>query len=172
MVQGDVTHNNSASAVNWRLKIAGQLPEVLRMAMGATVFRIRRKLIFRWCWNLITPSRAILAGARGRGPEPAPLAQSIPPPSIACLARSTACPYDIVSIVSRNACAVGGTVVFNCFPSRRLIRARQQPGLGSNGSIRYPLYSVMGSILLRSSPWGELGPLRGERRDGPATRKP
>jgi len=32
-----------------------QLPEVVRMAMGATVSRIRIELIFGRCWNLITP---------------------------------------------------------------------------------------------------------------------
>jgi hypothetical protein len=32
-----------------------QLPEVVRMAMGATVSRIRIELILRGCWNLITP---------------------------------------------------------------------------------------------------------------------
>ena len=32
-----------------------QLPEVVRMAMGATVSRIRIELIFLRCWNLITP---------------------------------------------------------------------------------------------------------------------
>ena len=30
------------------------------MAIGTSVFRIRIELIFRWCWNLITP----LAGER------------------------------------------------------------------------------------------------------------
>src|SRR5258708_23142344 len=38
--------------------IAKQLPKVVRMAMGTTVFRIRIELIFRRCWNLITPSRS------------------------------------------------------------------------------------------------------------------
>ena len=47
-------------------------------------------------------------------------------------------------MVSRNGCSVGGTPVFKAFPSSRLIRARQRPGVGSNGSIRYPSYSVMG----------------------------
>jgi hypothetical protein len=28
------------------------------MAMGTTVFRIRIELIFRRCWNLVTPSRS------------------------------------------------------------------------------------------------------------------
>jgi hypothetical protein len=28
------------------------------MAMGASVFRIRIELIFRRCWNLVTPSRS------------------------------------------------------------------------------------------------------------------
>ena len=28
------------------------------MAMGTTVFRIRIEVIFRLCWNLITPSRS------------------------------------------------------------------------------------------------------------------
>ena len=32
-----------------------QLPEAVRMAVGATVSRIRIELIFRRCWNLITP---------------------------------------------------------------------------------------------------------------------
>ncbi len=32
-----------------------QLPEAVRMAMGATVSRIRIELIFHRCWNLITP---------------------------------------------------------------------------------------------------------------------
>jgi hypothetical protein len=35
------------------------------------------------------------------------------------------------------------------FPSRRLIRARQWPGSRSNSSIRYPLYSFIGGILMR-----------------------
>jgi hypothetical protein len=35
--------------------IAEQLPEAVRMAMGATVFRMRIELIFRRCWNLVTP---------------------------------------------------------------------------------------------------------------------
>ena len=35
-----------------------QLPKVVRMAMGPTVFRIRIELNFRWCWNLVTPSRS------------------------------------------------------------------------------------------------------------------
>jgi hypothetical protein len=52
-------------------------------------------------------------------------------------------------MVSRVACSVGGTAVFNFFPSRRLIRARQRPGSRSYGSIRYPLYSFMGNTLLR-----------------------
>jgi hypothetical protein len=38
--------------------IAKQLPKVVRMAVGTTVFRIRIELIFRRCWNLITPSRS------------------------------------------------------------------------------------------------------------------
>jgi hypothetical protein len=32
-----------------------QLPGVVRIAVGATVSRIWIKLIFRECWNLITP---------------------------------------------------------------------------------------------------------------------
>jgi hypothetical protein len=35
--------------------IAKQLPKVVRMGMGTTVFRIRIEVIFRRCWNLITP---------------------------------------------------------------------------------------------------------------------
>src|SRR5882757_2341161 len=35
------------------------------MAMGTTVFRIRMELIFRRCWNLVTPSRS----CRGSAPN-------------------------------------------------------------------------------------------------------
>lgn len=60
-------------------------------------------------------------------------------------------------MVSRKACPVGETGVFNAFPSRRLIRARQQPGVGSNGSIRYPSYSVIRIDLgANSSPVGRV----------------
>src|SRR5882724_6173923 len=46
-----------------------QLPEVVRMAMGATVSRIRIELIFRRCWNLITPcGQHGTAGERARAP--------------------------------------------------------------------------------------------------------
>jgi hypothetical protein len=41
--------------------IARQLREVVRMAVGTTVFRIRIELIFRRCWNLVTPSRSFRA---------------------------------------------------------------------------------------------------------------
>jgi hypothetical protein len=40
------------------------------MARGATVFRIRIELIFRRCWNLITPLRA--AQRRGESESAAP----------------------------------------------------------------------------------------------------
>jgi hypothetical protein len=61
------------------------------MAMGTTVFRIRIELIFRWCWNLITPSRSCTFrvsrcgfvgasrrhfGARKPNPVPAALLES------------------------------------------------------------------------------------------------
>ena len=59
--------------------------------------------------------------------------------------------YDTVSWVSRVACLVGGTAVFNFFPSRRLMRARQRPGSRSYGSIRYPLYSLIGDTYCASS---------------------
>jgi hypothetical protein len=39
--------------------IAKQLPEVVRMARGATVFRKRIERIFRRCWNLVTPSPVV-----------------------------------------------------------------------------------------------------------------
>src|SRR6267142_4237244 len=46
-----------------------QLPEVVRMAMGATVSRIRIELIFRRCWNLITPcGQHSTAGETARAP--------------------------------------------------------------------------------------------------------
>jgi hypothetical protein len=38
------------------------------MAMGTTVFRIRIELIFRRCWNLVTPSRS----CRGRSSQGRP----------------------------------------------------------------------------------------------------
>jgi hypothetical protein len=46
-----------------------QLPEVVRMAMGATVSRMRIELIFRRCWNLITPcGQHSTAGETARAP--------------------------------------------------------------------------------------------------------
>jgi hypothetical protein len=48
-VQGDDTHNNSKVFGDSTPSIAKQLPEVVRMAMGTTVFRIRIELIFRRC---------------------------------------------------------------------------------------------------------------------------
>src|SRR5258705_10859256 len=44
-----------------------QLPEAVRMALGATVSRIRIELIFRGCWNLITPMRAAQHRRRNSG---------------------------------------------------------------------------------------------------------
>ena len=38
--------------------IAKQLPKVVGVAMGTTVFRIRMELIFHRCCNLVTPSRS------------------------------------------------------------------------------------------------------------------
>jgi hypothetical protein len=66
-VQGDDTHNGSGF---WDLtpSIAKQLPKVVRMAVGTTVFRIRIDLIFRRCWNLVTPSRSCRGVARS-GPR-------------------------------------------------------------------------------------------------------
>ena len=55
-VQRDDTHGNSGFC--GLTPFNRQLPEVVRIAMGATVFRIRTKLIFRRCCNLITPSRS------------------------------------------------------------------------------------------------------------------
>src|ERR1700677_2809586 len=101
--------------------------------------------------------------------------QSIPPPSIACFARSTACPYDTASMVSRNPCSVVGTVGLSFLPSRRLIRARHRLGVGSYGSIRYPLYSFMGKhsvarVQARSS--SELGLRLAKLRRQAINRKP
>jgi hypothetical protein len=53
-VQRDDTHNDSMFAVI-DASIAKHLPGAVRMAMGASVFRIRIDLIFRRCWNLVTP---------------------------------------------------------------------------------------------------------------------
>ena len=61
-VKGDDTHNNSGFSVI--SSIARQLPKVMRMAMGTTVFRIRIELIFRRCWNPVTLSRSC-RGRRG-----------------------------------------------------------------------------------------------------------
>jgi hypothetical protein len=59
-VQGDDTHNGMILITtpgfdDLTPSIAKQLPGVVRMAMGTSVFRIRIELIFRRCWNLITP---------------------------------------------------------------------------------------------------------------------
>jgi hypothetical protein len=55
------------------------------MAMGTSVFRIRIELIFRRCWNLITPLRSAAAALcaavtqkRGRR-APAPIAPEAQP---------------------------------------------------------------------------------------------
>jgi hypothetical protein len=57
-VQGNDTHNNSGFFGDLTPSIAKQLPKVVRMAMGTTVFRIRIELIFRRCCNMITSSRS------------------------------------------------------------------------------------------------------------------
>jgi hypothetical protein len=57
-VQGDDTHKNSGFFGDLTPSSAKQLPRVVRMAMGTTVFRIRIELIFRRRCNLITPSRS------------------------------------------------------------------------------------------------------------------
>jgi hypothetical protein len=57
-VEGNVAHNNSGVFGDLTSSIAKQVPKVVRVAMGPTVFRIRIELIFRPCGNLITPSRS------------------------------------------------------------------------------------------------------------------
>jgi hypothetical protein len=70
-VQGHVTHNDSGVFDDLTPSIAKQLPEVVGTAVGTTVFRIRIELIFRRCWNLVTPSRSC-RGVAGSGPRPIP----------------------------------------------------------------------------------------------------
>jgi hypothetical protein len=65
-VKGDDTHNNSGFSVT--PSIAKQLPGPVRMAMGTSVFRIRIELIFRRCWNPVTPWRSA-GGVAGSGPR-------------------------------------------------------------------------------------------------------
>jgi hypothetical protein len=67
-VQGDATHNGSRVFGDLTPSIAKQLPKVVRMAVGTTVFRIRIGLIFRRCWNLVTPPRSC-GGVAGSGPR-------------------------------------------------------------------------------------------------------
>ena len=57
-VKRDDAHNNYGFSV---IRLTKQLPEAVRMAMGTSVFRIRIELIFRRCWNLITPWRSAAA---------------------------------------------------------------------------------------------------------------
>jgi hypothetical protein len=57
-VQGEDTHNNSGFFGDLTPSITKQLSGAVRMARGTTVFRIRMRLIFRRCWNLITPWRS------------------------------------------------------------------------------------------------------------------
>jgi hypothetical protein len=46
-----------------------QLPEIVRVARGATVSRIRIELIFRRCWNQVTPyGQHCTAGETARAP--------------------------------------------------------------------------------------------------------
>jgi hypothetical protein len=84
--------------------------------MGTTVFRIRIELIFRRCWNLVTPSRS----CRGRrGPRSAPQNVDAQPDRLACNRLAPICDlYPVVrTAVGACNCACFSSLYSNAPPS-------------------------------------------------------